>query len=278
MDYRITDAYDRRLRPLYDALDSGNWKAGAKAATTALSKYPGDQTVRLLQGILHQRSGKKTEAIRVCNEVAAEVPTDERVLSTLAHLCRKLNKLVLVREVLEKATAADAKNVDLLRGLFGAYARESKFAEQQQVASKLQRLSGPEEPYIWWIICSLILQARAAVQGTQTSLSPQQLLKLAEGMISKQKQRLKTPWTYEETMLFIGVLQAQGKHQEALEHVQGPGAGGLVIAAERGALEGRLLVAAGQKEAAAALYRDHSEQGCSSASPGALPNSSRNLG
>lgn len=37
-------------------------------------------------------------------------------------------------------------------------------------------------------------------------------------------------------------MQAQGKHQEALEHVQGPGAGGLVIAAERGALEGRLLV------------------------------------
>ncbi len=61
--------------------------------------------------------------VQVCNEVAAEVPTDERVLSTLAHLCRKLNKLVLVREVLEKATAADAKNVDLLRGLFGAYAR-----------------------------------------------------------------------------------------------------------------------------------------------------------
>ncbi len=40
-------------------------QAGAKAATIALSKYPGDQTVRLLQGILHQRSGKKTEAIRV---------------------------------------------------------------------------------------------------------------------------------------------------------------------------------------------------------------------
>ena len=26
MDYRLTDAYERRLRPLYDALDAGNWK------------------------------------------------------------------------------------------------------------------------------------------------------------------------------------------------------------------------------------------------------------
>ena len=26
MDYRLTDLYERRLRPLYDALDSGNWK------------------------------------------------------------------------------------------------------------------------------------------------------------------------------------------------------------------------------------------------------------
>ncbi len=44
--------------------------------------------------------------------------------------------------------------------------REGSFAKQQQVATKLQRLSGPEEPYVWWIICSLVLQARAAVQGT----------------------------------------------------------------------------------------------------------------
>ena len=63
--------------------------------------------------------------LQVCTEVAEEVPTDERVLSTLQHLCRKLNKLSLVREVLEKATAADPKNTDLLRGLFGAYARSA---------------------------------------------------------------------------------------------------------------------------------------------------------
>ena len=44
--------------------------------------------------------------------------------------------------------------------------REGKFAQQQQVATKLQRLSAPEEPYIWWIICSLILQARSAVRGS----------------------------------------------------------------------------------------------------------------
>ena len=61
--------------------------------------------------------------LQVCTGVADEVPTDERVLSTLSHLCRKLNKLSLVCEVLEKATTADPKNVGLLRGLFGAYAR-----------------------------------------------------------------------------------------------------------------------------------------------------------
>lgn len=63
--------------------------------------------------------------LQVCNEVAEEVPTDERVLSTLQHLCRKLNKLSLIREVLEKATTADPRNVGLLRGLFGAYARSA---------------------------------------------------------------------------------------------------------------------------------------------------------
>ena len=61
--------------------------------------------------------------MQVCIAVAEEVPTDERVLSTLAHLCRKLKRMHIVREVLEKATAADPRNVGLLRGLFGAYAR-----------------------------------------------------------------------------------------------------------------------------------------------------------
>ncbi len=37
-------------------------------------------------------------------------------------------------------------------------------------------------------------------------------------------------------------MQAQGKHQEALEHVQGPGQASFVMAAERGALIGCLMV------------------------------------
>ena len=37
-------------------------------------------------------------------------------------------------------------------------------------------------------------------------------------------------------------MQAQGKHHEALDHIRGPGGDALVIAAERGALEGRLMV------------------------------------
>ena len=38
-------------------------------------------------------------------------------------------------------------------------------------------------------------------------MSPAQLLKLADGMIAKQKQRSDASWTYEETMLYVGVLQ-----------------------------------------------------------------------
>ncbi len=47
----------------------------------------------------------------------------------------------------------------------------------------------------------------ACLAGASVAMSPLQLLKLAEGMILKQKKRTDVPWTYEETMLFIGVLQ-----------------------------------------------------------------------
>ena len=38
-------------------------------------------------------------------------------------------------------------------------------------------------------------------------MSPAQLLKLADGMIVKQKQRFQAAWTHEEAMLYVGVLQ-----------------------------------------------------------------------
>lgn len=40
MDYRLTDAYERRLRPLYDALDAGNWKVTLEAPAADLTLRP----------------------------------------------------------------------------------------------------------------------------------------------------------------------------------------------------------------------------------------------
>lgn len=78
--------------------------------------------------------------------------------------------------------------------------------KQQQVAMKLSKASGPaagaagvsSERYSWWVVLSLLLQARAALRARASgqpappgqvpaiALEPEKMLALAEGMMSRQ--------------------------------------------------------------------------------------------
>lgn len=83
--------------------------------------------------------------------------------------------------------------------------RESNFVKQQQVALKLSKQAaaiprGPEggEHYGWWVVLSILLQARAALRARASgmpapagqvpavALEPEKLMALAEGMVSRQ--------------------------------------------------------------------------------------------
>ena len=92
---------ERKLRPIYDAIDCGNLKLALKSITAvrevrhcslvacyvrfwrdAASAQCCDH-VRALRAVVLLRSGKVAEALAAAGEVASHTPTDEHVLKTL---------------------------------------------------------------------------------------------------------------------------------------------------------------------------------------------------
>lgn len=85
--------------------------------------------------------------------------------------------------------------------------RESDFAGQQQIASKLHKLVGADDDYyIWWTIVAVTLQAKAAHRGVASALPAAKLFQLAEIMTAKQAQKGSLQ-SYEQLSLYLHVLQ-----------------------------------------------------------------------
>ena len=159
--------------------------------------------------------------------------------------------------------------------------REFNFVKQQQVAMKLSKLvaSSPDNKCGWWIVCSLALQARAALlhqdqHGNPLAagggLAPDKLLQLAETMAARQaaaavqhapaqpqqaQPQVAVGLSYEALLLYLDILQGQGKAQQALEVVEGPLGGAVPLPADWLQLRAAALVRAGDLPAAAACYR-----------------------
>lgn len=102
--------------------------------------------------------------------------------------------------------------------------RDSDFAGQQQVASKLHKLVGADDDYyVWWTIVAVTLQARAAHQGAASALPAAKLFQLAEVMTAKQAQKGRLQ-SYEQLSLYLHILQVcmhiVPSHMHMSQHAQ----------------------------------------------------------
>ncbi|KXZ48272.1 hypothetical protein GPECTOR_29g5 [Gonium pectorale] len=283
---RQNDAYEKKVRPIYDALDSRNWKNALKLCQQALAKYPGDDLVRVLKAIGLDRSGQREEANEVVDEVLAgkPAPVDEQVLRLAGMVLRGSGRVSAITAMYEAAADAAARMpgggelaLALLHEVFGAHVRESSFVKQQQVALRLSKAAAAApggtvlgaERYGWWVVLSLLLQARAALraraagsaapagQVPAVAMEPEKVLALAEGMMARQMTKDGRLEGYEALMLYVDVLLAQGKVSAAQDLVSGPhGASCLRLPAERLQLQAVLAALAGDIAAGAALLRE----------------------
>jgi N-terminal acetyltransferase B complex non-catalytic subunit len=87
--------------------------------------------------------------------------------------------------------------------------RQGDYAKQQQTATRLNKLL-PSSQHLWWVVLSILLQARASLRGEMSiGLEPAKLVQLAESMISRQTSKDGKLDSYEALLVYLDILLAQ---------------------------------------------------------------------
>ncbi|KAL9679123.1 hypothetical protein QQ045_016978 [Rhodiola kirilowii] len=242
---------ERRVRPIWDAIDSRQFKNALKLVTALLTKYPNSAYALALKALVLERMGKNEEALSVClnaKELMYKndlICMDELTLSTLQIVFQRLDHLDLATSCYEHACGKFPNNLELLMGLFNCYVREYSYVKQQQIAIKMYKISG-EERYLLWAVCSIQLQVLCGNGGNK-------LLLLAEGLLKKHivSHSLHEP---EALNVYVSILEKQSKFGDALEVLSGNLGSLLVIEVDKLRLQGRLLARAGDYAAASDIF------------------------
>ncbi|KAL0389031.1 UNVERIFIED_CONTAM: N-terminal acetyltransferase B complex auxiliary subunit NAA25 [Sesamum calycinum] len=244
---------ERRVRPIWDAVDSRQFKNALKLSTALLSKYPNSPYALALKALILERMGKNEEALSVClnaKEILctndSNVFVDDLTLSTLQIVFQRLDHLELATSCYEYACTKYPNNLELMMGLFSCYVREYSFVKQQQIAIKMYKIAG-EERFLLWAVCSIQLQVCSGNGGGK-------LFQLAEGLLKKHiaSHGLHEP---EALSVYISLLEQQCKYGDALEILYGKLGSLMGIEVDKLRLQGRLLARAGDYVAAADVFQ-----------------------
>lgn len=244
---------ERRVRPIWDAVDSRQFKNALKLSTALLSKYPSSPYALALKALILERMGKNEEALTVClnaKEILctndSNVFVDDLTLSTLQIVFQRLDHLDMATSCYEHACTKHPNNLELMMGLFNCYVREYSFVKQQQIAIKMYKTAG-EERFLLWAVCSIQLQVCSGNGGVK-------LFQLAEGLLKKHisSHGLHEP---EALSVYISLLEEQHKYNDALEILSGNLGSLMMIEVDKLRLQGRLLARAGDYAAAADVFQ-----------------------
>ncbi|KAK4492110.1 hypothetical protein RD792_002907 [Penstemon davidsonii] len=244
---------ERRVRPIWDAIDSRQFKNAFKLSTALLSKHPNSPYALALKALVLERMGKNEEALSVCinaKEILftndSNILVDDFTLSTLQIVFQRLDHLEMATSCYEYACGRYPNNLELMMGLFNCYVREYSFVKQQQIAIKMYKNTA-EERFLLWAVCSIQLQVCCGNGG-------EKLFALAEGLLKKHitSHSLHEP---EALSVYISLLEQQSKYRDALEILSGDLGSLMLIEADKLRLQGRLLARARDYAAAAGIFQ-----------------------
>ncbi|KAJ8260854.1 hypothetical protein COCON_G00165770 [Conger conger] len=231
----VQDPNDRRLRPIYDYLDNGNNKMAIQQADKLLKKHKDLHCAKVLKAIGLQRTGKQDEAFSLAQEVTSLEPTDDNSLQALTILYREMHRPELVAKLYEVAVRKVPSSEEYHSHLFMAYARVGEYKKMQQAGMALYKIV-PKNPYYFWSVMSLVMQA---ISAQDEKLSQTMFLPLAERMVEKMVKEEKIE-AEAEVQLYYMILERLGKYVEALEVVLGPL--GEKLSSERHSRENKCMV------------------------------------
>jgi len=210
---------ERRLRPIYDALDNLNNKQAIKLADALLKKQKECACAKALKALALLRSHKKVESNNLLENIKETTTKfDDPTLQAMT-MCYKessnIEGIITIYELAVKQCKENGKeNEEFLSHLFMAYVRVGNFSKQQQVAMNLYK-AHPKNPYYFWAVMSNVMQAITTEEGKKRTM----FLSLAERMVKKFIGEGKME-SQEEKDLYMMILELMGKHEEILKFLK----------------------------------------------------------
>ncbi|KAL0581537.1 mitochondrial distribution and morphology [Marasmius crinis-equi] len=205
----MSSAFDRQIRPVYDALDTGSNKSAIVACNKLLKKHPKNELVKALKALALVRSQKVEESLVLCDEVLASKPTDDSVLTAMMHVLRGLGRHKDMVAMFEEAYKQQPSNEELGAQTFYANVRAGHWKSAQQTSTKMFK-QFQDERYLYWSIISTVLQANdPATRPDMKNL----LYKLAHRLITSSPRP--SSLASERFYLHLTILKELGLFDEA---------------------------------------------------------------
>ncbi|KJA27088.1 hypothetical protein HYPSUDRAFT_35639 [Hypholoma sublateritium FD-334 SS-4] len=173
-------AFERQIRPIYDALDTGSNKAAIVACNKLLKKHPKTDLLKALKALALVRTQKVEESIVLCDEVLESKPTDDGILTAMMHVLRGLGRHNDMVGMFEEAFKKLPTNEDLGAQTFFANVRANRWKSAQQIATRMFK-QFQEDRYLYWSVMCAVLQAKD--DSTPPAMRPI-LYKLAHRLLS----------------------------------------------------------------------------------------------
>uniref|UniRef100_A0A914MQ58 N-terminal acetyltransferase B complex subunit NAA25 homolog n=1 Tax=Meloidogyne incognita TaxID=6306 RepID=A0A914MQ58_MELIC len=168
----------RRLRPIYDAIDAGQYKKAILEADKVLKKHSQINGARNTLIIL-DRTNEALNILRNLETDLADEEFNENTIQAVCHCYKELNSPERIVTLYALLTKKYPKNEKLARELFFAHIRTKDFRHQQQIATQLYKDTNMPQ-YCCWAIMSILMQ------GYQNKkLADLMLFPLAEKMLEK---------------------------------------------------------------------------------------------
>lgn len=209
---------ERRLRPVFDNLELGNNKKAIQEADKVLKKNPTIQCARALKALALLRVGREEEAAKLEKELIVEKPCDVSTLQVLTFYYRETDELNKICSLYSGAVGVCPGNEELMSHLFMSYVRINDYKQQQTAAMQLYKFR-PKNPYYFWAVMSIVLQAQRGPDAGNKEKS-KVLLSLAQRMVDKLIQGDKLE-AEQEVELYLSIMKYQEKFEEALEFYDG---------------------------------------------------------
>ncbi|KAI8441951.1 hypothetical protein MSG28_005623 [Choristoneura fumiferana] len=199
-----------------DWLDNGNNKKALQEAEKVLKKSPSLQAARALKALSLFRLGKAPEAHGVLEALADEKPCDDTTLQAMTICYRECQQLHKVCSLYEAAVKADPTSEELHSHLFMSYVRVGDYRAQQRAAMVLYKFA-PKNPYYFWAVMSIVLQAKESEDAAKKGILLALAQRMVDNFITENKMEAE-----QEARLYIMILELQEKWEDILKFIESP--------------------------------------------------------